>query len=489
MQARVLLALDRADPIPLHRQLHERIRAAVLNRQILPGERLPGSRRLATDLGVSRTVVTSAYDLLLADGFVETRHGSGTMISHVIEVSAVSSSRPTSPTKGLVEEVSVFQHNQVPRLDLDFRPGVPAWDLFPQRMWARKVTDMLRRARPRDVDYGPAEGVPELRAALSQYMRLSRGTVLPSTNIVITSGATQAIDLVARALLKPGDAVVVEEPTHPILRAIFANNGAVIVPVPLDAQGLQVDLIPECAARAGVAADRVRLVYVTPSHQFPTGIRMSLSRALSLLAWCRDHEALVVEDDYDSEYVFDHHYMSALSALDQERAIYVGTFSKTLFPGLRLGFLGLPTSLLPSIVEQKWLSDRLSPTIDQHVLADVIVTGAYARHVSTLRTRYTERRQTLVNALHRCFEDDVEVIGPPAGLHVLVSLNSQSTSDQIVDACAARGVMLHPGAPFYASEPPENPTFLLGYANMTPADIDRGIGLAAQAIRTLSTPA
>lgn len=328
-----------------------------------------------------------------------------------------------------------------------------------------------------------------MRAALSQYLRLSRGTVIPSHNIIITAGATQAIDLVARATLAPGDAVVVEEPTHPILRAIYANNGALIVPVPVDTQGLRVDLIPECAQRAGVGPDRIRLVYVTPSHQFPTGARMTLPRRLALLAWCRRHEALVVEDDYDSDYAFDQHHMSALTALDQKHAIYVGTFSKTLFPGLRLGFLGLPTSHLAAVVEQKWLSDRLSPTLDQHVLADLMVTGAYTNHISTLRARYTDRRTTLVDALERYFGDDVEVLGPPAGLHVLVSMSTPATTKQIVDACATHRVGLHPGDSFYAAEPPADPTFLMGYANMTPAQIDRGLGTAARVIRSLSSRA
>lgn len=482
MRVKMSIVLDRSDVAPLHRQVHEQVRRHILSGRLRAGDRLPGSRRLAVELGVSRTVVSSAYDLLLADGFVNPQQGSGTVVAAVVgEPARVSdvTQRTDSPVAGGDTFTTSWRD-----LDVDFRPGVPAWHLFPKRMWARRVADVITHARARDVGYGPAEGVGEFRRALVDHLRNTRGVAFTPECVIITAGATQAIDLVGRAVLQPGDAVIVEDPAHPVLRKIFENAASTIVPVGVDDDGMLVSQIPQALHKAGVPAEAVKLAYVTPSHQFPTGVPMSLSRRLQLLEWCGANSAWIVEDDYDSEFVLQQ-TPSALAGLDVTRTIYVGTFSKSLFPSLRIGFAGLPESLVAPVLEQKWLADRLSPTIDQLVLADLLVTGRYQRHVSMLRSSYAERRTLLLQELDRFFGAGARVLGPAAGLHALVELDFPLVTDELVAVCADRGVGIYGVGSFYVADPPTVPTLVLGYAAMPRDQMVTGLRVVADEARRL----
>ncbi|MFV2102986.1 PLP-dependent aminotransferase family protein [Micromonospora sp. LOL_024] len=498
--SQLLVVLDRASPVSLQQQLCEQISGSVRSGRLRPGDPVPPSRELAYQLGVSRTVVTRAYELLRAKGVLASRRGSGTRVSgHLPEarreagpaVRAPLRPEPPLPTDAGSPLWKPWEPApmQRPQPAYDFRHGTPALASFPVTRWRQALAEAVSRADTAALGYGPAEGAPELRAQIAALLRRSRAFGAAPEQTVVTSGATQAMDILVRLLVGPDEVVVIEDPSHTVLRQIFGYSRAAVVPVPVDEEGLLVDEISDRVRAQGHHPARVRLVYVTPSHQFPTGFVMSQRRRRALLRWAHAHGATVLEDDYHNEFSFGPERLSAVAADPQDAdVVYVGSFSKTLFPSLRIGYAVLPPHLVRPFLGVKWITDRLTPTVTQLALAEFVDSGAYARHIGRMDRLYRQRRARLLEALYRHFGAGVRISGAAAGLHVLVSLSDLPVPDeaQIVRAAAARGLQIYPASGYFAIRPPVEPTFLIGYAALSTTRITEGVALLAAAVREVT---
>jgi GntR family transcriptional regulator/MocR family aminotransferase len=472
----------------LYQQVYQALRGEILSGQLAPGSRLPSTRGLARELGVSRNTVLLAYEQLLAEGYAVGQVGSGTYVAAALPEAplspvrvprqAISTQACTMPHlsaygrrmlgEPLVPPPSMAAHRYAVRYD--FRYGLPAVEEFPHAIWRRLLARCARAVSPEALHYGPPEGHAPLRQAIADYLRRARAVVCTPEQIVVVNGSQQALDLVARVLLDPGDQVVIEEPQYQGARRVFLAAGAPLITVPVDTEGLQTVALPPPVAGA-------RLVYVTPSHQFPTGAIMSLARRLALLAWAEQAGSYVIEDDYDSEYRYAGRPVEAVQGLDRSgRVIYVGTFSKVLFPALRLGYLVLPTALVAPFTAAKWLTDRHTSTFEQAVLTEFIGEGHFERHLRRLRTRHAARRVALLEALATYLGQRVEVSGANAGVHLLVWLHDVAPHQvgALLENAARAGVGLYPVAPYYLAPPPRA-GLLLGYASMTTGEIRAGI--------------
>jgi GntR family transcriptional regulator / MocR family aminotransferase len=479
--------LDRSKPTALHRQLYYRLRDAILTRRLVPGVRLPPTRALATELGVSRNTVVTAYEQLLAEGYIEGKVGSGTYVSRALPdeilqlraknhlpiraksaMAAVLSKRGTSIASTPAEQ---WQDSGRPRA---FRPGVPAVDEFPLEAWRRLANKRWRTLPRAELAYGKPEGYLPLRQAIAAYLGAARGVRCEPEQVIVVTGSQQALDLTARLLLDPGDLAWIEEPGYRGARGAFLAAGARLVPVPVDAEGLRV----EVGAAKGTPA---RLAYVTPSHQYPLGVTMSLARRLKLLEWAAHSKAWIVEDDYDSEYRFRGRPLTALQGLDTaNRVIYIGTFSKVLFPALRLGYLVVPPGLVDAFVAARALTDRQAPVLEQAVLADFIAEGYFARHLRRMRALYAERRAALVDAIAQKLDGMLEVTSEPAGLHVLARL-PKGMDDRAIARRAAAHHVEAPALSEYALTRLARGGLVLGYAALPAHEIREGVRQLAAA--------
>lgn len=395
-------------------EIYRQIREAVLDGRLRDGDVLPPTRELARQLAVSRTTVTAAYERLTAEGFLAGRVGAGTYVR------AGAAPRPAEP-EGLADGVQPRpEWTDVPAPpkaftsppEFDFRAGAPDVRLFPFETWRRLTTQALRSSRADLMTYGEPQGDPRLRTELARHLAVSRNVRVRPEHLVITSGAQQTIDLAARVLLRPGDLAAVEDPGYPPPRLLLGTLGVRVAPVPVDDEGIVVDAIPP----------GTRLVHVTPSHQYPLGVAMSPSRRRALLDWAEDNGAVVVEDDYDTEFRYSGRPLEPLHSLDSHgRVVYVGSFSKVLSPALRLGFLAAPPALAEAIVKAKYLADWHSPGVEQAVVAAFIAEGGFARHVRRMRGIYRARHDLLVDSLRAEFADVLEPVPASAGLHLSAS--------------------------------------------------------------------
>ena len=482
------VALDARAPAPLYRQLYEALRGAILAGRLKPGARLPSTRELAADLRVSRNTVMNAFEQLLAEGYVEGQTGSGTFVSRLLpeellHARALPARAPASAHKG--REISARGRLlaatpvNVSRLSArPFRPGVPAIDAFPFELWARLVARHWRRPRRDLLNYGDAAGHQPLREAIASYLGAARAVRCDPEQVIVVAGAQQALDLAARVLTDPGDPVWVEEPGYLGAKGALKAAGAVLVPVPLDEEGLSV----EEGARLAPAA---RLIYASPSHQYPTGATMSLARRLALLEWAGRAGAWVLEDDYDSEYRYEGRPLAALQGLDREqRVVYLGTFSKVLFPALRIGYMVVPHDLVDAFRSARALSDRHSPTVEQAVLTDFIEEGHFARHLRRMRALYAERQATLVEAAAGELAGLIELKPSDAGLHLTGLLPAGWSDRAAARAAEAHGVDAQPLSAFYLTEPPRA-GLVLGYAAFDRREIREGVERLAQALESL----
>ncbi|MEA2626622.1 MAG: GntR family transcriptional regulator / MocR family aminotransferase, partial [Candidatus Binatota bacterium] len=374
---------------PLYRQIYRALRSEILGGRLGPGDRLPSTRALAADAGVSRNIAVLAYDQLLAEGYALARRGSGTVVAPLPEKTLL---RPATAAPKTLQRspklapagkrvLELYGRGRLrweihgPRMPYDFRFGRPSFGDFPHATWCRLLGRRARRASIRDLDYGAAEGRIELREAIAERLRRLRGVDCDAERIVVVNGSQQALDLVARLLLAPGDGVLIEEPHYAGARSVFLAAGARLLPSPVDGDGMQVP-------RRKASGASPRLAYVTPSHQFPTGAVMPLARRLELLTWAEHHGVVIFEDDYDSEYRYGGAPVPALQGLDRSGlVIYGGTFSKLMFPALRLGYVVLPEALLTPMIAAKALADTGCATLEQLTLADFIREGHFDRHV------------------------------------------------------------------------------------------------------------
>lgn len=489
--------LDRDSGVPLQQQVSDQVVALVRAGRLRAGESVPPSRELARQLGVSRTVVTRAYELLRARGVLEARRGSGTRVAEQVgtggEGGAPGGAGRLSPQPPRATDGSdaLWQPWEpapahLPGSGVDFRHGTPALSDFPVARWRQSLHEAYGRADAAALGYGAAEGAASLRGEIAALVRQSRALDASADRIVVTAGATQALDILVRTLVRPGDVVVIEDPSHTVLRQVFGCSGAVVVPVPVDGEGLRVADIDACVRAQGRDPGQVRLVYVTPSHQFPTGVIMSGGRRRSLLAWAFERGATVLEDDYHNEFTFTEERLPALAAeRHRDTVVYVGSFSKTLFPALRIGYAVLPPHLVQPFLGIKWITDRLTPTVAQEALADFISAGAYARHISRMTRLYRQRRRQLLVSLYEHFGAGVRISGEAAGLHVLLALTGLRgvSEEAIVRLAAGRGVRVYPASGYFVQDPPAEPTFLMGYAALPVSRITEGVALLADAVR------
>jgi len=449
---RTPIVVNRRLAIPLHRQIYDAWRTGILDGRFARGDRMPSSRELAAALRVSRATVAAAYDQLIAEGYLDTQHGSGTFVCRDLpdtEVLAAGMARAqgalASPAR-----VSAFAARLAPiasRLPatprtLNLSTDGPTFDQFPFGAWKRLVRRHLQALGPSLFQYAPhGAGHPALRETIAAYLSRSRAVRCDASQVVIVSGSQQALDLCARVLIDPGDDVAVENPGYLGARELFAASGARVHPVAVDRDGLVVAALPASA----------RLVYVTPSHQFPSGVSMSLARRLELLEWARTHRTVVVEDDYDSEYRYSGAPLPALQGLSAAAGVvYVGTFSNVMFPGLRLGYLVLPPDLVEPFQRAKWLADRHSAQLEQAALTDFIREGHLERHIRRMRRVYKRRREAFLDALARAFGDRAVALGDASGMHLVVRFDSSA-----VAARAARtGVHLVSTRAYYTGDAP-----------------------------------
>jgi GntR family transcriptional regulator / MocR family aminotransferase len=478
------IALPKPGSNKLMHSLHAQLRAAIADGRLAPGVRLPPTRALATSLGVSRNTVSAAYDLLISEGYATTLSGAaGTRVAAILPLSkkkavkirpddllslALRRLQPVwrvRPTETLSSAASGPHY--------DFRLGIPDQSYMPFDIWNRLSTRTLRQLSKRPAGYDAAQGSPALREAIAAHVSVTRAVACEAADVLITAGAQQAFDLLARVLVTPGRTLVaVENPGYSPLRDAFLSHGATLVPVPVDSEGIVVDRLPK----------NVRVIYVTPSHQFPTGVVMSARRRAELMAFAVANEACIIEDDYDSEFRFGGRPLDALQTLDRHGLVfYVGTFSKSLFPALRMGFMVMPPWASAALVEAKRLTDSVSPTHVQETLAAFMVEGHFGRHVRKMHRIYAERRQTLLDALARYCGHALVPTGSIAGLHIGVGYPSKRSMEPLIAQVAALGVGLEAFSG-YAFKDSVAEGFALGYGAIGTQHIDEAVRLLCQVL-------
>jgi len=449
----LLVELRRDGARPLRAQLEDGLRSGVRAGRLAAGARLPSSRTLARDLGVTRRLVVEAYAQLTAEGYLLARAGAGTYVAPGRAAAAAPAPRRSAAVP--------------PRPRHDFFPGAPDLSAFPRQAWLRALRDVLRTLPDRALGYQDPRGVRALRVALAEYLGRVRGVVAAPERIVVVSGAAQGLALLARVLVRAGTPrVAVEDPSLPAHRALLERQGAELVPVAVDEDGVRV---------AALAASGAAAAIVTPAHQMPLGVALSVARRAELLAW----DGLVVEDDYDAEFRYDRAPLAALQGLAPERVAYLGSASKTLAPAVRLGWLVLPGALADAVAEEKLHADMGTEALGQHVLARLIETRAYDRHLRVLRRRHRERREAFVAALARHLPD-VRPQGIAAGLHAVVALPAAIDVARFEAACARRALGVYGARPR---------SLVLGYANVAPAAMDGAVAELAAALAEAAEPA
>jgi GntR family transcriptional regulator/MocR family aminotransferase len=469
-----VIAVDRRAVLPLHRQLYEGFRAAILSGNLGPGHQVPSSRMLAMELGISRFPVTDAYAQLLAEGYFESRTGSGTFVSNSLEM------QWNSTRENVFNSASARRLSKrsllIPRYEnLPWRYGwgafgvhQPAFDEFPFEAWSRLVARYSRRREPQVVHHTNPLGSERFREAICSYLRISRSVQCQPDQIMVVSGSQQALEITARVLLDPGDSVWIEEPAYQLTRAVLLGAGCRLNPIPVDGEGIDV--------AAGISGcPNARAAFVTPSHQYPLGSTMSASRRLQLLNWADSAGAWIIEDDYDSEYRYEVMPISSLQGLDASaRVIYIGTFSKVLFAALRIGYIVIPADLVDRYISIRVAMDIFPPYLYQEVLTDFMQHGHFTRHIRKMRALYKERRTALVTSIHAKFGDRIELHGVNAGMHVAATLPPGLSDIQIATKAAQRQLWLWPLSPCYLNEPPRQ-GFILGYGNTSAEKIPQAV--------------
>jgi GntR family transcriptional regulator/MocR family aminotransferase len=489
------IMLDQNASAPLYRQLYERLRGSILSGQLEAGTRLPSTRVLASSLGVSRTTTALAYEQLLLEGYIESRVGDGTRVARLQPEQVFQGSRnaqdlDATDTSGTPPAVlarrgqvlsdmpypEAFYATQASRGTSLFLVGQPDMTSFPYEIWARLVARHARHSLQAVSFYQHVQGYAPLRQAIATHIGMTRGVHCSPEQIILTTGAQGALDLVARTLLDPGDPAWVEDPGYSGARGALLAAGAKLVAVPIDEEGLDVDAGRQLCPEA-------RLAIVTPSHQFPTGVTMNLSRRLALLEWSREAHAWIVEDDYDSEYRFSGRPLEALQGLDRAgRVLYIGTFSKVLFPSLRLGYLVAPPELLKGLIATHRLIAVHLPLLEQMALADFVAEGYFARYLRRMCLLYRERRNALVDALTRELGDMLEVTVPEAGMHLVVWLPSGMSAQAAAHRAAGYGLHILPISQF-SLRSLQRDGLLLGFASASPQELRAGVQTLALALQ------
>jgi len=460
-------AIDLYGQLPLAAQVTRALRQAVLSGQLKPGTRLPSSRAFASEIAVSRNTILDAYAQLLSEGYLEARHGSGTYVAATLrDVFDARSPAPESSTRPAAarlskrgDAIAATRTSVVDDVGNAFCPGIPAVDPELLEAWTRTSIRARRFWSKELLNYGDSAGYRPLREAVAAYLGPARGVMCTADQVIVTSGTQQALDFAARLLLDPGQACWFEEPGYLAARAAIVAAGAVPVPVRVDDQGLRVDL-------GRTRASRARAAYVSPSHQYPLGVTMTVGRRLQLLEGAEKADAWILEDDYDSEFRYERAPLPALRSLDRAgRVIYIGTFSKVLFPALRLGYVIVPPSIVDAFRKQALIAGLGAPRLDQAALADFFEQGHFARHIRRMRRIYGERRSAFADLLRERIGGLLELQGATAGLHVSATLTRGGDDRALARRAKSRGLCLSPLSAYHA-EPTTASGFVMGYGHL-----------------------
>jgi GntR family transcriptional regulator/MocR family aminotransferase len=456
----------------LREQIYQEWREGILSGRFRPGESIPSSRELAQTLDVARTTVTEAYDRLIAEGYLETARGSGTFVSRELPDEVLTPQRRTIARSAAMPTVRLsrygagldydYRRNRAPAGTISFQHGLPDLQHFPYDIWRKLLTRRLRDRDPEAFDYtGQSSGYSLLREEIAAYAGRIRAVSAKAEQVIVVSGSQQALDLCARLFLEAGNEVGLEDPGYQGAKNIFRASGARLRPLAIDQDGVTL---------AGLSK-KTRLIYVTPSHQYPTGVSMSLARRLELIQLAKRSGSVLVEDDYSSEYRYSGPPLPSLQGLAQDTPIvYIGTFSKVMFPGLRIGYIIAPPSLVASFARAKWLADRNTPMLEQMALADFMREGFLDRHVRRMRKLYGARREALMEALSKHFGDSVCVPGDPAGMHLLARFEDSDVGRR----AEKNGVLMTDAAVYYLRKAPAS-EFVLGFSALGERAIAEGV--------------
>ncbi|HKT90567.1 MAG TPA: PLP-dependent aminotransferase family protein [Paraburkholderia sp.] len=528
--------LDRGSAQPVYRQLHKLLQQAILSRELPAGARVPSSRLLAAELGIARNTVTQVYEQLVLEGYVTSATGRGTFVADTspdeivgaTEIGSIETRKNTDisgavpparrvaansqiargaeslaamapgvPAASGPETVATAQPQRTAARGLSargarligsagvskrqggaFMPGVPDVSRFPARVWTRLHNKYWRSLRPDLLTYAPGGGLALLRHVLADYLRTSRSVRCSPEQIIITTGIHQSIDLAVRLLSDPGDTIWTEDPCYWGVRSVLHVSGLNTRPIAVDSEGLN-------PSPADFTAPPPRLMLVTPSHQYPLGMVMSLARRRMLLEYARQHQCWIIEDDYDSEFRYGSRPLASLQGLDTAgQVIYVGSFGKTLFPGLRVGYLVAPEALAESFATASAELYREGQLLQQAVLAEFIAEGHFTSHIRKMRALYGQRRQVLLDVVSRRYGDALPAMGGDAGLHVVMQLPEGSDDRAVAEAALARNIVVRPLSGYYSSRERANPGLLIGYACVPDEEIAPAFETLAEAIDT-----
>ncbi|MBX7221771.1 MAG: PLP-dependent aminotransferase family protein [Blastocatellia bacterium] len=485
------IPLNPAEEVPLYRQLYDGLREAILTGKLAGNTRLPSTRTLSQELGISRNTVMTAFEQLLAEGYLQGKVGAGTYISDVLPDDLLSPvtrkkavPKRSASNRGLSERGKVLagspvsisrDHGRDSGKPRAFQTGLPALDVFPFEIWARLLARRWRRPTLNMLGYGEPEGFKPLREAIAGYLSAARAVRCSPEQVIVVGGSQQALDLATRLLLDPGDAAWVEDPCYAGARGSLQGAEAQVISVPVDEEGIDI--------AAGMRkCPEAKMVYITPSHQYPLGVTMTLTRRLALLEWASKAGAWVLEDDYDSEFRYCGKPLAALHGLDSDnRVIYIGTFSKVLLPSLRLGYIVVPPDLVDAFVGARALADRHSPQLEQAVLTDFINEGHFSRHIRRMRALYAERQEAVIEAVRAYASGLIEVRPTEAGMHMVGWLPDHLTDREASQKAAQAGVTATPLSAYTIDLQRKN-GLLLGFSAVPPKDLREGMKKLVKAL-------
>lgn len=458
-----LSPLDPTAAEPYYRQIYSRVRGGIENGLLKPGDRLPSARALTKELGLSRGTIEAAYSLLVAEGYIQARGQAGTIVTPALKLrTPVANSKPQAGNR-------ILEPSFRPDSILPFQMGLPALDAFPRKIWARLGARCVRAMQPSDMVHPSVYGLPALRAEIAAYLRLSRGINCGPSQVFVTSGYRHTIELVGHALLKAGDRVWLEDPGYPPTREVLAHMGIAAVSVPVDGEGMVV-------SEANRRAPRARAAVVTPAHQSPLSVSLSLSRRFALLDWASRNSAWIVEDDYDGEYRYVGRPLPALKSLDRDgRVLYAGTFSKVLFPSVRLAYLVVPESQVERFEEVSQALAGGSPQLTQAIATGFIKEGHFARHIQRMRKLYAERRDAARADLEGVLGKRVRFDAQPGGMHLILWLRGNQSDRRLVARMREEGLYAE-ALSDWRMEVERPPAVLLGFTNIDSRETAEGLG-------------
>ena len=482
-----VIAVDRKAAKPLHKQIYDGFLSVIVHGNMRPGQRVPSSRTLSIELGISRIPVLNAYAQLLAEGYFESRKGAGTFVSESLPESLTicedKTPQPTQANSGprpvARRALLLSRYDRAPWVGGfgAFSVHQPAFDHFPFPIWSSLITRHSKSPRFSQIHNTDPRGSETCREAICTYLRTARAVHCDPSQVMVVAGSQQALEISARVLLGNGSPVWIEEPGYRLARSVFQGAGCRLVPVPVDEDGMNVSAgIKQCA--------KARAAYVTPSHQYPLGSTMSASRRMQLLNWAQVTGSWIIEDDYDSEYRFESMPISSLQGLDRNaRVIYIGTFSKVLFPSLRLGYIVIPPDLVDHFVAVRVAMDIFPPYLHQEAITDFMREGHFARHIRRMRLLYSERRTALVESIREQFGSRLEIHGSQAGMHLAVTLPKGLSDREIATRAARKGLWLWPLSPSYLGAVPRQ-GFILGFGNTAAEDMSHAVAqMRAEVLR------